>query len=182
MPRRIAFNSGACLGFGKPPPPLESRAKGAARLNLEVSAGWARPSSRGLLGWLYSSPLTAKPQPRILSTPPTWPCSQAHIPREQRPRGSQRGLLLVRQSCVRSRGTRLVRIHLLCHRGVAPRTVSMACTAAGERELHKRWVDGGCGGGETRAVNRCMGRARHLHHQCCHHHHHARCAHRGRER
>jgi hypothetical protein len=34
------------LGFGKPP--LESRATAAARLGLEVCAGWARPSSRCL--------------------------------------------------------------------------------------------------------------------------------------
>ena len=36
------------LGFGKPP--LESRAKAAARLDLEVSAGWVSPSSRGVMG------------------------------------------------------------------------------------------------------------------------------------
>jgi hypothetical protein len=34
------------LWFGKPP--LEIRAKAAARLDLEVSAGWSSPSSRGL--------------------------------------------------------------------------------------------------------------------------------------
>jgi hypothetical protein len=35
------------LGFGKPP--LKSRAKAAARLDLEVSAGWVSPSSSGML-------------------------------------------------------------------------------------------------------------------------------------
>jgi hypothetical protein len=33
------------LGFGKP---LESRPKASARLDLEVSAGWASSSSRGM--------------------------------------------------------------------------------------------------------------------------------------
>jgi hypothetical protein len=44
-------------GVGKPPtpkPPIrlgtQSRAKAAARLDLEVSAGWARPSSHSLWG------------------------------------------------------------------------------------------------------------------------------------
>jgi hypothetical protein len=45
-PRRIQM--GRRLGFGKPP--LESRAKAEARLDLEVSAGWVNPSSRGLWG------------------------------------------------------------------------------------------------------------------------------------
>jgi hypothetical protein len=36
------------IGFGKPP--LESRAKAVARLDLAVSAGWASPSSRGPWG------------------------------------------------------------------------------------------------------------------------------------
>ena len=35
--------------FGKPPPRKQTQA--SARLDLEVSAGWASPSSRGLLGW-----------------------------------------------------------------------------------------------------------------------------------
>ena len=38
------------LGFGKSQG-AENRAKASARLDLEVSAGWASPASRGLWGW-----------------------------------------------------------------------------------------------------------------------------------
>ena len=43
---RCSSPPGNHLGFGKPP--LESRPKAAARSDLEASAGWASPSSRGM--------------------------------------------------------------------------------------------------------------------------------------
>jgi hypothetical protein len=45
-PRRRLPHALHVLGFGKPP--LESRAKAAARWDLYVSAGWVSPSSRGM--------------------------------------------------------------------------------------------------------------------------------------
>jgi hypothetical protein len=43
------------LALGKPPPRNQTRAK--ARLFLEVSTGWASPSSRGPVGWRRSAAL-----------------------------------------------------------------------------------------------------------------------------
>jgi hypothetical protein len=62
-PRRTSRNSGRVMvevGFGKPPPRKQTQA--AARLVLEVSAGWVSQSSRGLWGGdaLLRRPVTGK--------------------------------------------------------------------------------------------------------------------------
>ena len=72
------------LGFGKP---ARSRHKAAARLDLDVYAGWASPSSCGLWGGdalLLSTRRCWKPNPGQLlcqaDVPPQTSCQSPHAP------------------------------------------------------------------------------------------------------
>jgi hypothetical protein len=83
------------VGLGWKPPPRKQRPKAAARLVLEVSAGWVSPSSRGLWGWRRSAcadagtlPLPTQVELRMRatrgfsrpSTARSAPRSQTHLP------------------------------------------------------------------------------------------------------